>query len=155
MSQKSCNILVMWGRIQQLWFCWGQVSDKLYWLSSPDTLWVLLTRFDSRSWSTDLESMVLGLPDLAWSSKFLQQNFLKHLVTALWSNDQLLWYYRTVQSISSWIRLCCLFTCMAFKSWIQWLKHNMSHTNDLDTTKNNGYLPWIQLLQSCDTCTAN
>ena len=43
---------------------------------------VLLTGFASLVWSTASESTVFGLPDLAWSSRFLQpgQNFLNHLV---------------------------------------------------------------------------
>ena len=47
--------------------------------SSPDTLWVLLEILPLNP--------VLGLSDLAWSSRFLQckWNFLIRLVTVLWS----------------------------------------------------------------------
>ena len=48
--------------------------------NSPDTLQVLLIGLAS-------ESMILGLPDLAWSSRLLQAegNFFNRLVTGLWS----------------------------------------------------------------------
>ena len=44
-----------------------------------DTLCELLTGFAFLGWSTVLESMVLSLPNVAWSLRFLQskQNFLK------------------------------------------------------------------------------
>ena len=55
--------------------------------SSPDTLWVLLTGFASMAWSTALESTLLGLPNFARLSGFLQpqRNFFHCLVTVLWS----------------------------------------------------------------------
>ena len=55
--------------------------------SSPDTLWMLLTRVDFMVWSTALESMILGLPDHVWLSRFLktEQNFLNQLVCVMWS----------------------------------------------------------------------
>ena len=48
----------------------------------PDTLWILHTRLVSVALSTSSKSMVLCLPDLAWSSNFLEpeKNFLNHTV---------------------------------------------------------------------------
>ena len=39
------------------------------------------------AWSSALESTILGRPDLASSSRFLQteQNFFNYLITVLWS----------------------------------------------------------------------
>ena len=55
-------------------------------LSASDTLWVLFALFVLMVWSLALEFIVLGLPDLAWSLKFLQYewNVLNHLVIVLW-----------------------------------------------------------------------
>ena len=76
-TQNFCNSLVMKGTIQQVWILlpkswnwWTTLDGET--LSSPDTLLVLLTGFISMAWSTDLKSIMLGLPDLAWSSRFLQ-----------------------------------------------------------------------------------
>ena len=68
MSQKFCNILVMWGSTKLLWMLlprlWMWQNTLEYEMpSSLDTLQVILT--------TALDSTVLGLPDLTWSSKFL------------------------------------------------------------------------------------
>ena len=49
---------------------------------------VLAIKIASKAWSTALESMVLVLTSLAWSSRFLPtpSNFLNHLVTVVWSS---------------------------------------------------------------------
>ena len=101
---------------------------------SSDTLWLLLYGFVSIICNVVLESIVLGLPDLAWS-RFLQpeQNFLNHQVTVLWSTapspfvQQMLFVASKVWcitssnwAISSWIRLHCMFICTAFKSHMEW-----------------------------------
>ena len=92
LSQKFCNILVTWDTIWQLlmlwprlWRWWTTLNCEIH--SSSDTLQVLLTKFFFMVLSTALESTVLALPDLAWSSRFLQpeQNFLNHPFTVLWS----------------------------------------------------------------------
>ena len=57
-SQKFCNILVTWGTIQQLWilmWTWKTTLDCEM-LNSPNTLWVLLTRFASITWNMTLKS---------------------------------------------------------------------------------------------------
>ena len=55
--------------------------------SMPDTLWMLHARLVFIARSTDPGSTVTGLPDLAWSLKFLQTewNFFHYLFTVLWS----------------------------------------------------------------------
>ena len=55
----------------------------------PDTLCVLLARFGSMDRNTASESTIVGLPDLAGSSKFLppKRNFLNYLVTVLRSTS--------------------------------------------------------------------
>ena len=93
------------------------------------------------------KSMVLSLPDLACLLRFLQleQNCLIHLVTVLWSTALLLFVQQIFlvvsaslslnlnsESISSWIRLCCMFICMAFKSHMVW--SNALTTTVLSTT---------------------
>ena len=58
----------MYGTINSSgWFCRGHEGDKKHEIEmsiSPDTLQVLLIGFVSLAWSTALESVVLGLPDL-------------------------------------------------------------------------------------------
>ena len=68
--------------------------------SSSDTLKVLVIGFTSMAWCTASESLDLDIPNVAWSSKFLQpeQNFLNNLVTVLWLTAPLpsaerLWLY--------------------------------------------------------------
>ena len=48
---------------------------------------MLLVGFASIKLSTASESMILDLPDLGWSLRFLQAepNFFNHLVTIIWS----------------------------------------------------------------------
>ena len=91
-SQKFCNILVAWGTIQQLWMlllsswkCWTTLDCEIP--NSSDTFQGLFMEFALMAWRTALESMILGLSDLAWSSGFLQpeQNFLNHLLNVLLS----------------------------------------------------------------------
>ena len=71
LSQKFCNILLTWGMIQQVWMFLPRLWRWKAPLScvmpnSPNTLWVLVTRFVSMGWSTASESMVLSLHDLAY-----------------------------------------------------------------------------------------
>ena len=67
--QKFCNILVV--REVQFgsfgWFCWGREGDEPYWTFAWYSLGATHTVFDPppMTWSTALESTVLGLPDLA------------------------------------------------------------------------------------------
>ena len=87
MSQNICNILVMWGEIQQLRMLleglWGWQthlnSEMPNSLGTPRELFAGISTVD---WSTASESSVLNLPDLWWSSRFLQpeQNFWNHLI---------------------------------------------------------------------------
>ena len=62
-----------------------KVTNHTGWwdIELPDTLWLLLARFTSIA----SESIVLGLPDLAWSLRLFQseKNFLNQLVTVLQS----------------------------------------------------------------------
>ena len=92
-SQIFCNILVTCGTIRQLWmisplpWSWGITLDCKM-LSSHDTLRMVLARFAPLTKDESvLESMVFGLPNLTWTSTFLQlkRTFLNHLVTVLWS----------------------------------------------------------------------
>ena len=79
--------------------------------------------------------MLEGLPDLAWSSSFLQHewNFLSHLVTVLWPTASLLfaqqmflvtstalWPSSNSSSISSRIIFRYRFICATFKSYKDW-----------------------------------
>ena len=53
--------------------------DELHWTVRCPALWMLLDRFASLAWS-----MVLGLPDLAWSSRFLQKTWAKFLESSVY-----------------------------------------------------------------------
>ena len=69
---------------------WGSCITRDYEMtSSPDTLRVIFTRFASLVCRMVWESIVLGLPDLAGSSWFLQlkRNFLNLLASVLWSTN--------------------------------------------------------------------
>ena len=74
MSQKSCNILVVY----EAKFCmlllslWRWTTLDYEMLTLPDTLQVLFTGFASMASNMDLKTMVLGLPKLSWLLKFLQ-----------------------------------------------------------------------------------
>ena len=116
--------------------------------SSPNILRIQLTGFVSLAWSTVSESMLLGSPDLARSSRSLQRewNFLNHLITALRSSvfspfaqpkflvaSWVLWPNSNFWIIiSSQIRLHFMFFCAAFKSHTQW--SNTQHVNAPTTT---------------------
>ena len=104
-------------------------------LSSPDTPQVLLDGLACMALSTATESIVLGLPDLAWATMFLQpaQNFLNHLITVrgltvLSFFAQQMFFYGfhgvTVKyehvNMNSQISLCCMFICEVFQSHIEW-----------------------------------
>ena len=117
---KSCNILLMWGSIQQLWmlllswrwsvWCWALLIIS-----------VLLAGFASMAWSTVTESMVLGSAYLAWSLRFFQPelNFLNSLVTILWSTAPspftALWPSSNLSSVSFQIQLHRMFICESFQ----------------------------------------
>ena len=82
-SQKFCNILVIWGTIQQLWMLlprlwrwWTTLECKMP--NSPDTLRMLITRFASIIWSTASESSFK--PTWPWRLLQPKQNFLNHMV---------------------------------------------------------------------------
>ena len=101
-----------------------------------DTLRELSARFTSLAKSTISESMVLGLPKLAWSSKFLQPeiNILNHYITVLRSIlpslfaqkmfifCAALWPSLDSQSVNSRIRPHSTFIWGAFKSHTAWRK---------------------------------
>ena len=84
---------------------------------------------------TTSESMVLSLPNLAWSSRFLQ-NFLNPLVTLLWSTVPwpsaqknvcvcfcgIMAQFKLMKQIPKFD--CYIFICMAFKSHME--LHNVS-----------------------------
>ena len=86
-SKEFCYILMTWGTIWQLkmlllrlWRWWMTLVWDI--LSSLNTFWISACM----TWNMVLKSTFLGLPDLAWSSRFLQpeQNFLNYMVTILW-----------------------------------------------------------------------
>ena len=56
--------------------------------NSRYTLLALITGFATLTWSTAIDSTILGRPYIAWLSKFMQpeQNFFNHMVTLLWLN---------------------------------------------------------------------
>ena len=130
----------------------------------PDNLQGQLTRFSSLAWSTSLESMLLGLPDnvLATKAKFLQTHWLLY-------NDQLhlhrlhkkcFWLllkcYGSVWSFQ--MRLSSTIICMTFKSHMEWNKAqclSSPTTTILPTTNHSTFLPWLELLWSCDIYAAN
>ena len=91
-SQKFCKILLTWSIIQHLSILlkrsWRwQITLDCEMPSLSDTLWMLLAGFASMAWSMASEPLVLGLPFLALSLRFLQtnQNIVNHLFTILWS----------------------------------------------------------------------
>ena len=53
----------------------GNVMNKIG--ESDARLWELLIRLFSIEWGTASESTVIGLPELTWSSAFLEPKFLK------------------------------------------------------------------------------
>ena len=66
-----------WGRIRQirkilLWSWKGRTSLDCEMSSSPNILWEILDRFACKALSTISESNILGLLNLAWSSRFFQ-----------------------------------------------------------------------------------
>ena len=82
-----------------------------------------------------LESMLSGLPDLAWLSRFLQpdQKFLQPSGYCIVINYTFtfytanvfgyflsLWPSSNLKNITSKIRLYCIFICVAFKSHTEW-----------------------------------
>ena len=81
------NFAIFWQFEIQLnssgWCCKG---DILQW-TMRCRFRLILSKCNPQDLSLYLESMVFGLPDLAWLPTFLQskQNFLKYLVTLLWS----------------------------------------------------------------------
>ena len=68
--------------------CRGHEDDESHWTvrSRPS---LILARFASWVSKTATESIVLSLPDLVWSSRFVQseRNILNRLVTLLWSTE--------------------------------------------------------------------
>ena len=92
------------------------------------SLEVLLAEYAFISWST-----VSVLPDLAWLSRFLQQNwnFSIYLATVLWSTSLkhnkcffvfslTLWSSLNSKSMLSRFKLHCPFISVAFKSHTKW-----------------------------------
>ena len=91
-SPKFYNIFVTWGTIHShgvlfLGSWRWQITVGLEISSTPHTFRVLFTVFASMAWSTTSESTILGLLDIACSSRSLQpeRNFFNHLVIVLWS----------------------------------------------------------------------
>ena len=129
-SQKFCNILVTRSTIQQLWMLFLRTrkwqTPLNYMPSSPDILQELLIGFTSIVWSMDVESIVLSLPDIAWSSKdlatwskFLEPySYCTMMKYAFTFNNKcfcfLLWCYGSVQTCKacSQIRLHCMLSCV-------------------------------------------
>ena len=123
-SQKFCNIFLMWGLIQWLqMFLPKVVKVTNHTGLLPGTLQVRLTEFSSMAWSTVTGSMVQGWPDLAQSVRFFiqlsshcDQQHLHFL-----NNMFLLVFMVSLLSPNSWnmnshIRLCCRFSFVTFKS---------------------------------------
>ena len=87
LSWKFCSILVARdAQSSSFWrFYWSHEDDKPHRTMRCRARLIL-----SECYSPDLasESAVLDLPDLTWSSRFLQpkRNILNHMVTILWSN---------------------------------------------------------------------
>ena len=88
--------------LQRSW--WWQTTLNWEMSSSPDTLKVLLAGFVLIVWSMTLESMLFGLSDLAWLSRFLKpkKNFLNHLVTVLWSPTP---FFIQQMFLAPWLRI--------------------------------------------------
>lgn len=118
-------------------------------------------------WRTASGSTVFGLPDLGWSSRFLQsdQNFLNHLVVCC---DQLHFYFshymfRVASAVlrpssnshskSFQIKPCCIFIIFCY--FTHRTKHFTTFYNITTTemTRSSGNLR--RLLRSHDTCTAD
>ena len=111
-------------------FYQSRESDEPHWTLSCRTRQILFGCY-----STDLfprlgvqprNPRFLGLHNFVWSSRFLQpkRNFFSHLVSLEWSTalspfilvrSAVLWPKLNSQNISFRIRLCCMFTCVAFK----------------------------------------
>ena len=118
-----------------------------------DTLWVQLVKLVSMAWSMASESMILGVPDLAWLLKFLlpEQNFCNYFfdyfqlyivllsITPSLSTQKKMFLIvfmtlglkSNLWSISFWIWLLCTFICAAFKSHTRW---DNAHVNAPSTT---------------------
>ena len=77
----------MYRKVKSSAMFWKREEQDCKMSSSPDTLWVLLTEFDSRAWSTFPESSVFAVLDNAWSliASKPERNFLNHIVIWLWS----------------------------------------------------------------------
>ena len=65
------------------------------------------------------------------------------------------WPISNSWSITSQIRLHCIFFCMAFKSHIVNQCTTCQHTNYHNTTNHCQYLSWHELIWSCDICFTN
>ena len=76
-SQKFCNILITWNTIRSLPMrllrSWRWQTTRDCEISSlPDTLRVLLNEFAPTAWSAASKFTLLGLYDVAQSSRFIQ-----------------------------------------------------------------------------------
>ena len=99
-------------------------GEKPHWTempSSPDTLPVLLSGFASIAWGTLSESTLLGLPNLAWSSRFFRSEQNSWTIW-LQSYDQLrlhekCFFFRLLRCYDPiWTRKACA----DFKSHTEW-----------------------------------
>ena len=125
-----------------------KVTNQLYneISSSPDTLRASLDLY-SGTLIPASESMILGLFDLSWSSRFFQpeRNILNHLVTVLWSTAPFLFRstsgfgrFRCVMAEFKLVkaysrkRICCTFIYTAFHGVKQCT--TCQHTTDHDST---------------------
>ena len=130
-----------------------------------DTPWVLLNGFASMAWNKTSESTIFGLPD-CWRFCNPVQNFLNHLVAALWSTasspftqqmflvaSMALWSNSNSESICSWIRLCCMFICVTFKYTSNTQHVSTQTTMILTTTAFTSHC--LNCFSSCDICAAN
>ena len=103
-------------------------------LTLPDTLWVLLTLFASMAWSTTLQSIVLGIPDLAIQVKFLEPsdyytviNFAFIFIQKLFLVVSTLAQFKLVKQIPELDYIVC--SSVAFKSHAEW--NSAQHVNTL------------------------
>ena len=99
-------------------------------LNLPDTLHMLLAGFADMAWIIALESMVVGLPDLAWLSSFLPPKFLDP------------------SGYSTVIKLCLLLSCnkcfwflLCVLAQLRLIKHKFLNNNAHVSTPTTTILP--------------
>ena len=130
-------------------------------------LWKIQVLISISSWYADSIDFLVTLVIHPYQPSLLEQNFLSHLVTGLWSTapssftpiffvaSAALWPSSNSLSISSWIRLHCTFIRAAFQSNLLNQCTICQHANYHDTTNHRDYLSWLGLLSLHDIGAAN